>query len=63
MSLKYIPCVFYSAGLPAVERYLNYKRPRKIATTEKKKNQHKYASLLSTHQYELSVHEMLFCFL
>lgn len=35
MSLKYIPWVFYSAGLPAVERYLNDKRPRQISTTEK----------------------------
>lgn len=44
MSLKYISQVFYSAGLPAIERYLNDKGPRKIATTEK--NQRKYASFV-----------------
>lgn len=58
MSLKYISQVFYSAGLPAIERYLNDKGPRKIATTEKISVS--TLVLLSAHQCELSVHEMLF---
>jgi len=41
MPLIYVSQTFYSAGLPAVERYLNEKRLRKTAATEQ--NEHKYA--------------------